>query len=149
MKHLKKILITAILLLAFVGPANAAVTDQQVSFEILTEDQIKGPERAPPMNDVIRQGETDYYSYTPVSGSKLEISFTWDGASSGNDLDLYIRPPNNEPSWIQDDIDGRFDGKISLRTSLTADDLNHLWKFDVTGAQVSGTQSYTLTINSY
>lgn len=149
MKHLKKIFITAILLLACIRSVNAAGTEVQTEIEILTEDQIKGPERAPPVNDVIRQGETNRHTYTPVSGRKLEVSLTWDRASSGNDLDLCIVPPNSNPAWIQDDIDGRLDGKISLRTALAADDLNRLWIFDVAGAQVSGTQSYTLIINSY
>ncbi|MCZ0860996.1 hypothetical protein O0S10_07125 [Methanocorpusculum sp. MG] len=149
MKHLIKILIAAIILLAFVGSANAAVADQQVSFEILTAEQITGPSRAPPITDTISQGETNRHTYTPVSGQKLEVSLTWDRTSSGSDLDLYIYPPNSDPIKMQDEIDGRTDGKISLRTSLAAADLNRLWIFDVTGARVSGTQSYTLIINSY
>ena len=149
MKHLIKIFIAALILLTCVGSVNAGVTEQQVSFEILTEDQITGTARAPPVNDEVCQGETNRHTYTPVSGQKLEVSLTWNRASSGNDLDLYIYPPDSNPIRIQGDIDGRFDGKISLRTAIAADDLNRLWRFDVTGAQVSGTQSYTLVINSY
>lgn len=149
MKHLKKILISVIILLAFAGSANAAGTEVQTEIEILTEDQIKGQERAPPVNDVIRQGETNRHTYTPEIGQKLEVSLIWNRASSGNDLDLCIYPPQTDPIQLHDEIDGKTDGKISLRIPLTSSYLNQLWVFDVAGAQVSGTQSYTLIINSY
>ena len=148
MKHLKKIFIAAIILIAFIGSANAAAVEQQVSFEILTDDQVMSS-RAAPVNDDVRQGETDRHTYTPESGQKLDVSLTWDRASSGNDLDLYMRPPNVNPTKIHDDIDGKNDGKIFFRVSLTANTINQDWRFDVIGAQVSGTQSYTLTLNSY
>ncbi|MCZ0859688.1 hypothetical protein O0S10_00425 [Methanocorpusculum sp. MG] len=149
MDHLKKILIAAIILLALAGSTNAAGTDQQVSFEILTQDQITGPSRAPPITDTVSQGETNHHTYTPVTGQKLEVSLTWNRASSGNDLDLRICPPGTDSIVLQDEIDGRTDGNIFIRTSLTTNTLNKPWGFEVIGARVSGTQSYTLTINSY
>lgn len=149
MKHLKKIFITAILLMACIGSVNADGTEVQTEIEILTEDQINGPKCAPSVNDVIHQGETNRYTYTPESGQKLEVSLTWNRASFGNDLDLCIYPPKTDPIRLHDEIDEKTDGKISLRIPLTSSYLNQLWVFDVVGAQVSGTQSYTLTINSY
>lgn len=148
MKHLKKIFIAAIILIAFISSANAAAVEQQVSFEILTDDQVTGS-RAAPVNGDVRQGETDCHTYTPVNGQKLEVSLTWDRAASGNDLDLCICPPGLDPIRLQDEIDGRSDGKISIGISLTPSIINQTWEFDVTGSQVSGTQSYTLIINSY
>ncbi|HJK35551.1 MAG TPA: hypothetical protein O0X34_00130 [Methanocorpusculum sp.] len=148
MKHLKKRFTAAIILIAFTGSANAAVVEQQVSFEILTDDQVMSSWAAP-VNGDVRQGETDRHAYTPMNGQHLEVSLTWDRAASGNDLDLYIYPPDSNSIKIHDNTDGKFDGKISLRTVISTDDLNQLWIFGVTGDQVSGTQSSTLTINSY
>lgn len=148
MKHLKKIFIAAIILIAFISSANAAAVEQQVSFEILTDDPVTGS-RAAPVNGDVRQGETDCHTYTPVNGQKLEVSLTWDRAASGNDLDLYVTPPQSTSMLLHDEIDGRNDGKIFIRTSLSSGTLNQAWGFDVTGSQVSGTQSYILTINSY
>lgn len=148
MKHIIKIFIAAVILLACVGSANAAAVDSQIQFEILTDDQFPEQLRAAPVYGTVSQGETKRHAYTPGNEQTLEISLQWD-RSSGNDLDLYIKPPNNPPTRMQDGVDGRLDGKISLKTSLTSETINRPWTFEVTGAQVSGTQSYTLIINSY
>lgn len=148
MKHLKKRFTAAIILIAFTGSANAAVVEQQVSFEILTDDQVMSSWASSVNGDVL-QGDTDRYAYTPINGQQFEVSLTWDRAASGNYLALYIYPPDSNSIKIHDNTDGKFDGKISLRTVISTDDLNQLRIFGVTGDQVSGTQSSTLTINSY
>lgn len=119
-----------------------------IVLEILASDEMSGITKAPPMEGFVAQGETKYYTYTPTSGNKLEISLRWT-KSSGNDLDLYLHPPNTDAILIHDEIDGISDGKISLRTSLSSGDLNQMWQFDVIGANVSGTQSYTLILHSF
>ena len=117
-------------------------------FEILTDDQVMSSWASSVNGDVL-QGDTDRYAYTPINGQQFEVSLTWDRAASGNYLALYIYPPDSNSIKIHDNTDGKFDGKISLRTVISTDDLNQLWIFGVTGDQVSGTQSSTLTINSY
>ena len=88
---------------------------------------------------------------TPIgreTNEPLEVSLTW-GRTSGNSLDMHIHPPNSNSVILHDGDDGRIDGKISLRTSLTSDMTNRIWMFEVVGARVSGTESYILIINSY
>ncbi|MDV0443477.1 hypothetical protein [Methanorbis rubei] len=147
MRYLKGILIAAVILLACIAPATAANTDAQVEFEILIDEQSQNLGRAAPIYGEVRQGVTNSYTHIP-NGQTLEISLTWNRASE-NDLDLYITIPNGGTSLIHDDMDGKFDGKISLKTSLTSSTVNRIWGCDVIGARVSGTQPYTLIINSY
>ena len=148
MRFGKTLLVTAILLLACIVPAGAAHTEPQMQFEILTTDELTDSSRAPPIYGDVRQGETDSYSYTPGNERTLELSLTWD-RTSGNSLDIHIHQPNSNSVILNDGDDGRIDGKISLRTSLTSDMTNRIWMVEVVGALVSGTESYTLIINSY
>ena len=149
MMHGKKTVVVLIILFALVCSVSAAGTGNQVTDEILIQDCNTRPEYAPPITDTVSQGETNRHTYTPVSGQVLEVSLTWNRDSSGNDLDLCIVPPNSNHVWIQDDVDGKLDGKISVRTVLVTEDLNRIWIVEISGAQVSGTQPYTLIINSY
>ena len=148
MMHGKKIVVVLIILFALVCSVSAAGTGNQVTDEILIQDCNTCPEYAPPAYGDVCQGETDYHTYTPVSGQILEVSLIWNRASSGNDLDLYVTPPRSISIPLQDDIDGKTDGKIFIRISLTPETINQVWGFDVSGAQVSGTQPYTLIINN-
>jgi len=117
-------------------------------FEVLGPDEISGIEKAPPVEETVTQGETDYYThYVSTSDTKLEISLTWD-RSTGNDLDLIIVPPNGSATCIHDQNDGRTDGKIAVRTGLQQG-ADTRWRVGVEGAAVTGSQQYTLIINSY
>ncbi len=148
MRFGKTLLIAAIVLLACIVPAGAAHAEPQMQFEILTTDELTDSSRAPPVYGDVRQGEVDHHIHTPGNDRTLEVSLTWD-RTSGNDLDLDVTPPNGRVSRLHDLDDGRTDGKIAFRTALNKNTINRPWGFDVVGAQVSGTQSYTLIINSY
>ena len=149
MRSLHAIIILLMILSAFcIAQASAVNGDSRVNFEILGPDVLIDVSKAPPVQGSVTQGETDSHIYTPGNEQTLEVSLTWD-RSTGNDLDLYVTLPNGEANLIHDEVDGRADGKISIRTSLTMSTINQPWGFDVIGSQVSGTQSYILIINSY
>ncbi|MDV0441661.1 hypothetical protein [Methanorbis furvi] len=105
--------------------------------------------KAPPIYGEVRQGEVDPHQYYVPSGHRtLEVSLQWDHTTN-NDLSLAMYPPNGNPLVWNDANDGQTDGEISLSTPLPSQMTGKYWSFDVTGLRVSGTQSYTLTINSY
>lgn len=112
-------------------------------------DVISGITKAPPVYGDVRQGEVDSHRYYVPSGhTTLEVSLQWDDTPT-TDLSLTIYPPNGNPLIWNDESDGLTDGEISLSTPLPSQMTGAYWSFDVTGVSVSGTQSYTLVINSY
>ena len=104
MRFFRTVLIAAVILLACIIPANAAAADSQIQFEILTGDHLSEQFRAAPVYGTVSQGETKRYTYTPGNERTLEISLQWD-RSTGNDLDLYVTPPNGGANLIHDEVD--------------------------------------------
>ena len=148
MMHGKKTVVVLIILFALVCSVSATGTGNQVTDEILIQDCNTRPEYAPPAYGDVCQGETDYHIYTPGNEQILEVSLKWDH-TSGNDLDLYIKPPESDSIRFHDQDDGKIDGMISINIPLNSAIVNKLWNFNVFGSRVSGTQPYTLIINSY
>lgn len=150
MRFLTTVLFLLIVLSAWcVAPVTAGeIVKTDIVFEVLEPEKLSGIEKAPPVGGTVTQGETDYYThYVSSSDTKLELSLTWDH-SAGNDLDLIIVPPHGSATYIQDQHDGRIDGKISVQTGLQPD-ADTCWRVGVAGTTVTGTQQYTLIINSY
>ena len=110
MMHGKKTVVVLIILFALVCSVSAAGTGNQVTDEILIQDCNTRPEYAPPAYGDVCQGETDYHIYTPGNEQILEVSLKWDH-TSGNDLDLYIKPPESDSIRFHDQDDGKIDIK--------------------------------------
>lgn len=151
MWSLRMILGMSLILLACCAmPAGAAnSTDIQTAVEVTTPENPDQTSRAPPVYGSVGQGEVDYHTYYVSSGhTTLEVSLTWD-RSTNNDLTLTLYPPHGRSYAWDDSADGKLNGKISVKTPIPSDMTGAYWGIDITGRTVTGTQAYTLTMNSY
>lgn len=142
--------ICAVLLLALCSlPAGAAeLPGEGEKYIVVPLDEYSDTQRAAPITGTIRQGETQAYTYQVVPGkTKLTLHLEWT-SGTGNDLTLKVHTPENQNMGpYNDDFDGQDDNKIGvgiIKNPLSSGE----WKFEISGYQVSGTESFSLTINA-
>ncbi|MDV0443424.1 hypothetical protein [Methanorbis rubei] len=150
MRFFFSVLVSMVVLVALCIMPVAADSCSATTIDVKTVEQdVISVTKAPPIYGEVRQGEVDPHQYYVPSGhSTLEVSLQWDHTTN-NDLSLTMYPPNGNPLAWNDASDGQTNGEISLNTPLPSQMTGKHWNFVVTGARVSGTQSYTLVINSY
>ncbi|HQD26633.1 pre-peptidase C-terminal domain-containing protein [Methanoculleus sp. DTU007] len=103
---------------------------------------LKGTSVIVPMNTgSIKQGESKWYSLNVPAGKKeLFIDLNWGDTS--NSLRLMVYAPDAVLGPYYDAYDG-VNGRICLRISDSVSLFPGTWQFEVYGASVTGTQSYT------
>ncbi len=108
---------------------------------------MNGPKAIDPVYGSVTQGATQSFEYDVESGKRtLELVLRWD--NSQNSLRLYlIRPDGHRYDPYSDNYDGVINGVIPVRITSTSL-INGMWRFDVSGYDVSGTQSFTLSMNA-
>lgn len=146
-----KILILGIMALAAlcVFPVGAAELPDRSTNEIITPwyDYVNGLRAIDPVYGSVTQGALQSFDYDIGSGKRtLEVALSWD--NSQNSLKLYIiRPDGHRYGPYYDNFDGQINGAISLviRNNPLAPGT---WNAEIWGDSVSGTQSFTLTLNA-
>lgn len=153
MFSMRHIILTMMMLTIFsvacIVPAIAAVPSSTViDLEVLDPEDMIGSGKAAPNYGSVTQGERDTYThYVDVTDTLFELSLEWD-KNTGNILQLIVYPPSGTPIYLKDEDDGSTNGKIAARTSLPGNTVGATWKVIVEGVQITGSQSYTLIVNS-
>ncbi|MCZ9313474.1 MAG: hypothetical protein O0X93_06770 [Methanocorpusculum sp.] len=146
----KMYVICAVILLALCAlPAGAAeFPESEEKYIVVALDDYNSTPKAAPITGTIQQGETCVYTYqVPAGKSKLEVHLEWT-AGTANDLSLKIYTPADQAlGSYYDGFDGQDDNKV--RIGIIKNPLqNGEWTFEISGSQVSGTESFSLTINA-
>lgn len=96
-----------------------------------------------PIYGSVTQSQTNTHQYYSSGKPQLNVDLYW--GNTANSLTLKIvKPDGSTQGTYSDASDGTINGRISLVISNPQDGT---WTFYVTGQQVTGTQSYTLTIS--
>lgn len=96
-----------------------------------------------PLYGSVTQSQTNTHQYYSSGKPQLNVDLYW--GNTANSLTLKIvRPDGSTQGTYSDASDGTINGRISLAISNPQDGT---WTFYVTGQQVTGAQSYTLTIS--
>ena len=113
------------------------------------EIPVYGPKGSTP--GTIVQGERKTYSYVVQPGeSEMDAQVTW--SSMSNNLALMFTTPNGYILGPYDDYyeSSTPNARISVHVEAAIGTLQSgTWLFDVNGKSVSGTETFTLTVNSY
>ncbi len=146
-----KILILGVLALAAlcIVPVSAAELLDRSTNEIITPwyEYVNGPKAIDPVYGSVTQGATQSITCDIPSGkTKLETVLRW--GNSQNSLTLKIISPTGVVYGpYSDNFDGITNGVIPVR--IQANSLPQgIWTFEVNGESVSGTQSFTLSMNA-
>ena len=146
-----QILLIGMLLLTAccVMPAGAAdFSDGYTKYSVTPWYKYMDTGKALPIYGTVSQGGTEtYYFNVPANTKRLEIALVW--GNSLNSMSLTIMKPGNTyfgPYY--DAYENQLNGVIPL--IITANPITSgLWRFDVKGENISGTQSFSLTINAF
>ena len=135
-------------------PASAATADaaDTVDDDLVIsalDIPVYGPKSS--TTGTIINGQMKTYSYTIQPGdTQMDIQVTW--SSTTNNLGLYITSPTGRIYGEYDDYyesttpNARFGVHLESAGAVLP---YGKWLFDVTGKSVSGTETFTLIINSY
>lgn len=142
-------LLCALLLLALCTPPAGAVDlpGPEEKYIVVALDEYSTLKVAP-ITGTIRQGETRIYTYeVPTGKSKLEAHLEWTSGNV-NDLTLKVHTPDNQNFGpYNDGLDALDDNKV--RIGIIKNPLRDgEWRFEISGNQVSGTESFSLAINA-
>ena len=148
-------LLAIVCLIAFcMVPASAATVDaaDTVDDDLVIsalEIPVYGPKSS--TTGTIIQGERKSYSYTIQSGNtEMDIQLSW--GSTSNNLALMFTSPSGVTYGPYDDYydfstpNARFGIHVESAGAVLP---YGKWIFDVTGKSVSGSETFTLIINSY
>ena len=148
-------LLAIICMIAFcMVPASAATVDaaDTVDDDLVIsalEIPVYGPKGSTP--GTIVQGERKTYSYEVLPGeTEMDIQVSW--SSISNNLGLYFTSPTGR---IYGEYDDYYDASTpNARFGIHVESAGAVlpsgrWIFDVVGKSVSGTETFTLTINTY
>lgn len=148
-------LFAIVCLIAFcMVPASAATVDaaDTVDDDLVIsalEIPVYGPKSS--TTGTIIQGERKSYSYTIQSGNtEMDIQLSW--GSTSNNLALMFTSPSGVTYGPYDDYydfstpNARFGIHVESAGAVLP---YGKWIFDVTGKSVSGSETFTLIINSY
>mgnify|MGYP000901094784 CR=1 FL=1 len=96
--------------------------------------------------DSIAQGETNWYSTNVAAGTKkLVIDLNWGNAS--NSLRLRIFAPDAVLGPFYDSYDGTANGRICMSIEDSVGLYPGTWRLEVYGADVDGTEDYTILVS--
>ena len=113
------------------------------------EIPVYGPKSS--ATGTIVQGQTKTYSYPIQPGdTQMVIQVTW--GSTSNNLGLYFTSPTGTIYGEYDDYSESTtpNARISVHVESAGAVLPYgTWLFDVTGKSVSGTETFTLIVNTY
>ncbi|HJK36565.1 MAG TPA: PPC domain-containing protein [Methanocorpusculum sp.] len=110
---------------------------------------VYGPKGSTP--GTIVNGQMKTYSYVVQPGeTEMDIQVTW--GSTSNNLGLYFTSPTGTIYGEYDDYSESTtpNARISVHVESAGAVLPYgTWLFDVTGKSVSGTETFTLIVNTY
>lgn len=148
-------LLAIICLIAFcMVPASAATVDaaDTVDDDLIIsalEIPVYGPKGSTP--GTIVNGQMKTYSYEVLPGeSEMDVQVTW--GSTSNNLALMFTSPSGVTYGAYDDYSESStpNARITVHVESTVGALPiGTWLFDVLGKSVSGTETFTLTVNTY
>ena len=135
-------------------PASAATVDaaDTVDDDLIIsalDIPVYGPKGSTP--GTIVAGERKAYTYVVETGElEMDIQVTW--SSTSNNLALMFTSPSGVTYGPYDDYyeSSTPNARIPIHVESTIGGLPiGTWLFDVTGKSVSGTETFTLTVNTY
>ena len=148
-------LLAIICLIAFcMVPASAATADaaDTVDDDLVIsalEIPVYGPKSS--TTGTIISGERKTYSYAVPSGSKeMDIQLSW--GSTSNNLGLIFTTPDGYMLGSYDDYyeSSTPNARIPIHVEAAVGTLQSgTWLFDIHGKSVSGSEAFTLIINTY
>ena len=148
-------LLAIICLIAFcMVPASAATVDaaDTVDDDLVIsalEIPVYGPKGSTP--GTIVQGERKTYSYVVQPGeTEMDIQVTW--SSTSNNLGLYFTSPTGTIYGQYDDYaeSSTPNARITVHVESAGAVLPAgTWLYDIVGKSVSGTETFTLIVNTY
>lgn len=113
------------------------------------EIPVYGPKGSTP--GTIVQGERKTYSFEVTPGNtKMDIQLSW--GSTSNNLALMFTSPSGVTYGPYDDYaeSSTPNARFTIHVESAGAVLPYgTWEFDVTGKSVTGTETFTLIINSY
>ncbi|HJK65820.1 MAG TPA: PPC domain-containing protein [Methanocorpusculum sp.] len=148
-------LLAIVCLIAFcMVPASAATVDATDTIDddlviSALEIPVYGPKGS--ATGTIVQGERKTYSFEVTPGhTKMDIQLSW--GSTSNNLALMFTSPSGVTYGPYDDYaeSSTPNARFTIHVESAGAVLPYgTWEFDVTGKSVTGTETFTLIINSY
>ena len=134
---------------AAASTGDAADTEDDDLVISALEIPVYGPKGSTP--GTIVNGQMKTYSYVVQPGeTEMDIQVTW--GSTSNNLGLYFTSPTGTIYGEYDDYSESTtpNARISVHVESAGAVLPYgTWLFDVTGKSVSGTETFTLIVNTY
>lgn len=147
---LKKIGITAILLLFSASLAMAAVSEEQIKtdktggYTIVPAKNTGGDISIQSVYATITQGQTNWHTKDVTTFiTSLNVDLNWGNPSNSLRLRIYS-PDGYTFGPYFDNADGTIDGRISLYINNPNGIARGTWRYEVYGYSVVGTQGYSI-----